>query len=83
MVLLKAAMVTVNLFAGSLIIIIIGTGYSVTHCYGIICSIPSIILLSILGLILHFYEMFNTGLQLFIFTLLNMDYDRGVEILNG
>jgi len=27
--------------------------------------------------------MFNTGLQLFIFTLLNMDYDTGVQILNG
>ena len=29
------------------------------------------------------YEMFNDVLQLFIFTLLTMDYDSGLEVLNG
>ena len=67
---------TVNLFAGSLIIEIICTGYSIT-------SIPSLIIVTILGLVINFYEMFNACLQLFIFTLLTMDYDSGIEILNG
>ena len=74
---------SVNLFAGSLIINIISTGYSVTSIAGIICSIPSLIIVTIFGLIINFYEMFNAGLQLFIFTLLTMDYDSGIEILNG
>ena len=36
-----------------------------------------------IGLVINSYEMFNDVLQLFIFTLLTMDYDSGLEVLNG
>ena len=44
---------------------------------------PSILIFTIVGLVINSYEMFNDVLQLFIFTLLTMDYDSGLEVLNG
>ena len=65
------------------VINIVSTGCSWASLAGITCSIPSLTIVTTFGLITNFYEMFNAGLQLFIFTLLAMDYDSGIEIFNG
>ena len=70
---------SVNLFAGLLVISIIGIDCSLYSLDNNICSIP----LYIIGFYINLYEQMNTLLQMFIFTLLTTDYDSGIIYING
>jgi len=69
---------TINLLAGSLIVLIISTQY-ITNA----SSIAILLMLNLFGIVITFYEMYNAGLQLFIFVLLTADYDSGLEVITG
>ena len=62
---------SVNLFAGSLIINIITIGYTTSKASS--GNDPSYIIFTAFGLVINFYEIFNPCLQLLIFSLLTME----------
>ena len=69
---------TINLLAGSLIVLIISTQYISNAS-----SIMIVLMMNVCGIVINFYEMYNSGLQLFIFVLLTADYDSGLEVITG
>ena len=62
---------SVNLFAGSLIINILTIAYTT-----FLASLG----LTAFGLVINFYEIFNPSLQLLIFSLLTMEQEKGIDL---